>query len=106
MIHVRLVDSVGAFAGDKDQAARLREEMLKPAVSGGNEVTLDFSGVELATQSFIHALISELVRDESLNALTNLTFENCNASVREMIEIVAEYSQENVVENGESYGRD
>lgn len=101
MIRVRLADSVGAFAGDKDQAAKLREESLKPAVNAGTPVVIDFADVELATQSFVHALISELVRNESLNALDLLVFENCNPSVREMIEIVSEYSQENVAETSD-----
>ena len=96
MTRIRLSEFVGDFAGDKDAAARLREQELKPAVASGESVVLDFSGVDLATQSFIHALISELVRADDLNALNLLTFENCNPSVRELIEIVAEYSQEDV----------
>jgi anti-anti-sigma regulatory factor len=98
MSRLRLSESVGDFAGDKDQAARLREEVLKPAVRSGESVVLDFEGVDLATQSFIHALISDLVRDDDLNALDVLTFENCNPSVRELIEIVADYSQEDVTD--------
>jgi anti-anti-sigma regulatory factor len=94
---LRLSEFVGDFAGDKDAAARLREEELKPAVTAGQPVVLDFDGVSLATQSFIHALISDLVRADDLNALDLFTFENCNPSVRELIEIVAEYSQEEVV---------
>jgi hypothetical protein len=95
MTVVRLVERVGDFAGDKDAAADIRENELKPALRGGDSVELDFDGVELATQSFIHALISELVRSQDVDALEVITFLNCTPSVRELIEIVVEYSQEN-----------
>lgn len=96
MTRVRLMEFVGDFAGDKDVAAELREEKLKPALASGKPVTLDFEDVNLATQSFIHALISDLVRSPDFDALDLLTFEHCNESVTELIEIVAEYSQDNL----------
>ncbi len=51
--------AVGTFAEDKDIARDLRMNRLTPALEKGEDVTLDFDGVELATQSFIHALISD-----------------------------------------------
>jgi hypothetical protein len=98
MMIVGLWSEVGDFAGDKDVARGIREEKLEPAMLGGASVTLDFSGVELATQSFIHALISDLVRSPRFDALDLITFINCNPSVRELIEIVVEYSQEDVTD--------
>jgi hypothetical protein len=72
-------------------------------------VVLDFSGVELATQSFIHALISALIRDDDLQALERLVFKGCNDAVATLISIVADYSQEvitdipeNATEEGET----
>jgi hypothetical protein len=100
MIVLRIADAIGDFAGDKDAAAAIRETKLKPAMASREPVTLDFAGVELATQSFIHALISELVRSSDFDALESITFENCSASVRELIEIVVEYSQEDVTAAG------
>jgi STAS-like domain of unknown function (DUF4325) len=99
MIVIKLLDNVGDFAGDKDVAAALRTDTLEPAMLAGTPVVLDFEGVELATQSFIHALISELVRATKFDALKLIEFRHCSESIRELIEIVAEYSQEDVVED-------
>jgi hypothetical protein len=87
---------VGDFAGDKDTARAIRRDRLAPALERGEHVRLDFQGVELATQSFIHALVGELIRSEEFDALDLITFLNCNDSVKEMVEIVAEYTQEDV----------
>jgi len=94
---IKVGEAVGDFAGDKDEAQSLREERLVPAMRSGQPVNLDFTGVELATQSFLHALVSDLVRSRDFDALELITFTNCNDSVRELVEIVVEYSQEDVV---------
>lgn len=94
---IKVGDAVGDFAGDKDEARSLRETQLAPAMRSGDAVALDFEGVELATQCFLHALVSDLVRSEDYDALALITFTNCNESIRELVEIVVEYSQENVV---------
>ncbi|MEW2376926.1 STAS-like domain-containing protein [Micromonospora sp. NPDC047812] len=83
----------GSFGGDKDAAARIRDRVLKRALADGGSVALDFAGVELATQSFIHALLSNVIRSDA-TILERISFRNCNASIQEIIEIVAEYSQE------------
>lgn len=94
MRSVLVAEFAGAFAEDKDQARRVREEVLRPALESGEDVTVDFDGVALATQSFVHALISDLVRNEELDALDRILFINCDADVRTIISIVVEYSQD------------
>jgi anti-anti-sigma regulatory factor len=90
----RVYDVDGTFGGDKDAAARIREELLKPALGRpGVEVVIDFAKVEFATQSFAHALLSSIVRRRPAD-LERITFEHCSDSVREIIEIVVQYSQE------------
>jgi hypothetical protein len=102
MTKIKLSDWVGDFAGDKDVAALIRDRELRPALlSDETKVEIDFEDVSLATQSFVHALISQLVREPDLDALKRITFTNCSPSVQELIEIVAEYSQENVAEPGD-----
>ena len=59
------------------------------------EVILDFAGVDFVTQSFAHALLSAIVRKQP-TALERLRFDNCTNSVREIIEIVVQYSQEDL----------
>ncbi len=97
MMHIKLIDHAGEFGGDKDVARDLRERLIRPALAEHHAVVLDFDGVDLVTQSFVHALVSDLIRSEKFDALDLLTFENCSPSVRELIEIVVDYSQEDVV---------
>jgi anti-anti-sigma regulatory factor len=97
-MRVVLAEAIGDFGGDKDEARAIRETTLAPATRAGEPVALDFAGVELVTQSFVHALVSDLVRSSEFDALELITFENCNPSVRELVEIVVEYSQEDVTD--------
>lgn len=83
----------GEFAGDKDAAAEIRDEYVRPKLARGEQVVLDFAGVDLATQSFIHAMIAAVVRDDPDN-LDRIDFTNCNESLISLIEIVVEYAQD------------
>lgn len=94
MTVVVVADAAGAFAENKDVARNLRRELLVPALAGGETVTIDFGGVELATQSFIHALVSDVIRSMGPNVVDSIAFRNCNDAIRGLIEIVVEYSQE------------
>lgn len=90
---MRVYDHTGAFAGDKDAAAEIREQYLRLSLVRNKRAALDFSGVDLATQSFIHALIASVIRDSTDN-LDLIDFMNCNENVRSIIEIVVEYAQD------------
>lgn len=91
---ISIKDHAGSFAENKDVAARLRKEDISPALSRGESVTLDFTGVDAATQSFVHALISEVLRENGIDVLDRLEFKSCNTKVRKIIEIVVDYMQE------------
>jgi STAS-like domain of unknown function (DUF4325) len=97
---ISIFDEAGGFAENKDVARRIRESLIRPEITKGIEVTLDFDQVELATQSFVHALISDLIRTPSLDALEKLVFTNCDDDVRTIIDIVVDYSQDDVAANG------
>jgi hypothetical protein len=84
---------VGVFAEDKDKARDIRIKKITPMVENKKEVTLDFKGVEATTQSFIHALISEVLRDYGPGALDLISFKNCNPNIKKVISIVVEYMQ-------------
>ena len=64
--------------------------------STGNEVVLDFNGVTGATQSFIHALISDPIRELQDVAFDKLFYKNTNDDIREIISIVYRYMQESL----------
>ena len=99
MTTIQIKEQTSDFAEDKDAAARIREETVRPAIAAGDRVTLDFTGVTLVTQSFIHALISDILRSEGEPALKKLTFKGCAPGVRGIIETVVQYTLETIDED-------
>lgn len=87
---------VGDFAENKDIAKRIRLEVIFPHLSKGNEVVLDFIGVKGATQSFIHALISDPIRELRDTAFEKLIYKNANDDIQTVISIVYRYMQESL----------
>ena len=82
------------FAEDKDIAARIREKYIRPRVVKNKTVTIDFTGVSLTTQSFIHALISDILRTNGEKVLDTIIFKGCNKGVSGLITTVVQYSLE------------
>ncbi len=95
-MRISILQRAGSFAENKDVARSIRVELIQPHLSQGTIVTLDFEGVDLATQSFIHALLSEVIRTDQGSALDLLEFSGCNRSIQNLIEIVSAYSQDTV----------
>ena len=91
---IKIFDFVGTFAENKDIARSIRVEQIEPAIRSGKDVTIDFSGVDSTTQSFIHALISELYREYGERVLDIVSFKNCNEIVQKVIGIVIDYMQQ------------
>jgi hypothetical protein len=98
--------AVGSFAEDKDVAAQIREKHVLPAVQGGGIVELDFTGVDLATQSFIHALIAQPLRVGGEKALKKIVFKGCSKPVRGIVETVVQYVLETEDEEDQKSGED
>lgn len=94
MIKIKLFKTVGEFAENKDFARDVRLQKIIPELDNGGEVILDFGGVTGATQSFIHALVSDLLRNYGSDVLDKISFKNCNEIVQKIINIVVEYMQE------------
>lgn len=94
MTEIKLHSIVGSFAENKDLARDIRINKIIPALNKEEEITLDFDCVDSATQSFIHALISDLIRKYGTEVLDNIRFKNCNETVRKIIIIVVDYMQE------------
>lgn len=95
MTTIKLFDLAGSFAENKDIASAIRINDLTPALEKGEDtIVLDFKNVTGATQSFVHALISDLIRKYDSEVFTRIFFKNCNASVEQVINIVADYMEE------------
>lgn len=93
MKEIKIFDKTGAFAGNKDIARDIRLNEILPCITDEDKVVLDFQGVESATQSFIHALISDVIRQRGIKVLDKLYFKNCSETIQKIISIVTEYMQ-------------
>jgi hypothetical protein len=92
-MEIELLPLVGKFAENKDTAKEIRISQIIPSLKQKKEVILDFTGIESATQSFIHALISDVIREFGVNVLNDLKFRNCDETIKKIINIVCEYMQ-------------
>jgi len=93
-LNVNIFKYVGEFAEDKDIARDIRVDIIWPSIKQGDKVELDFIKVEDATQSFIHALLSQLIRDTHGEVLDLIYFKNCSSTVKEIINMVVDYMME------------
>ncbi len=93
---IKLFNYAGDFAENKDTARNLRINFIEPILSKSESIILDFNNVSSATQSFIHALISETIRKFGIEALDRISFKNCNSKIQTIVEIVVEYVQDGI----------
>ena len=91
---IKIYDIVGQFAEDKDIARDIRRDILWSNIRNGLEIEIDFNKVDDATQSFIHALLSQLIRETQGEALDHIYFKNCNDTVKGIINMVVDYMTE------------
>jgi len=94
MKKIKIFPQTGSFAENKDMAREIRIKVIIPALDKKEEIILDFVDVESATQSFVHALISDLIRNYGIEVLDEIVFKNCSETVKKIINIVTEYMQE------------
>jgi anti-sigma regulatory factor (Ser/Thr protein kinase) len=89
---VQVSPDVGKMAQDKVAAAALRREKILPALRAGKTVLLSFGGIAFTTQSFVHALLAEPLRELGPGAaLDRLIYARCSDQVREVIRLVVGY---------------
>jgi len=93
-IEILIFERTGDFAENKDVARDIRIKEIIPALDKKEKVILNFEKVGAATQSFIHALISDLFRKYGNDILDRVIFKSCNETITEIIYIVADYMQE------------
>lgn len=94
MNEIMLIKKVGSFAENKDLAREIRLKEIVPALENKEQIILNFQDIDGATQSFIHALLSDVIRKYGGEVLDKIFFKNCNKTVKKIISIVVEYMQE------------
>jgi hypothetical protein len=93
---IRVHDCCGDFAENKDKAREMRETRIRPALKDRCQwpIVLDFTGVDSSTQSFVHALISDVFQEKGEAALDILEFKGCSKAIESLITTVVNYSLE------------
>lgn len=94
MTRIKMFEIVGPFASNKDLAKKIRTNVLLPTLEQQEEIIIDFEKVDGATQSFIHALISEAMRKYGVDVFFDkVVFKSCNEKIRTIVTIVTDYMQ-------------
>lgn len=95
---IELAKEAGGFGENKDVARRLRIKQIMPALLDGEKVILDFTGMSAATQSFVHALIVEPMREFPESFFELVEFRGCSVAIQQVVKIVSEYTQESMAD--------
>ncbi len=94
MKEIAIFDRAGRDAENKDIGRDIRIKEILPALEKHEEVILNFARVETATQSFVHSLISDVMRKYRDDALERVSFKSCNDTIKQIIGIVVQYMQD------------
>lgn len=82
-----------SFAENKDEAKYIREKIIIPFLKKSEKkLIIDFSQIESTTQSFMHALLSKIFKDEGDKLLDKIVFRDCNPAIRSVITTVINYT--------------
>lgn len=92
-MRIEVSELCGHFAENKDFAREIRKT-VKDWINQDGLIILDFKDVDSSTQSFIHALISEIFRLKGESMLDQFEFKNCNDALKSLITTVINYSLE------------
>lgn len=83
---------IGGFIDDKDRAREIRVQTIMPEIENGRHVIIDFKNVQTSTQSFVHALLGEVLGKFKEPVLEQLEFRHCSPQLKTLIELVVDYS--------------
>jgi len=73
-------------------SGRILREKIEELLGNSNTITLDFSGINLVTQSFIDEAIGVIIRQIGPSFHHRIHFKDCNDVVKSVITMVATYS--------------
>lgn len=97
MSTVHIYNLAGGFGENKDIAKQIRINKILPALKLGEEIKLDFKGVNGVTQSFVHAMFAEPIRKYPDKFFELVVCKNCTSLVQTVISIVSDYMQESLM---------
>ena len=77
----------GRMLGMRSSALPLRQQ-IERALVRGEEVSIDFSGVEV-TQSFVDELLGSVIRRRGVDVMRQVLLKGCSPSTRGIVRFVA-----------------
>jgi hypothetical protein len=83
---------VSDFLENVEEAAKVRDMRVIPGLQVGRTVVLDFSGINVITQSFAHALFYVILR-RLLHVRFSLSLYQCSDAVKAAVTAVASYAR-------------
>lgn len=89
---IKLPAGIRGFVDDKDEAKRIRVQTILPLAKKKSAIVIDFASVKYSTQSFIHALVGEVLQKYGESALEHMEFRNCAPQVKSLVRLVVDYS--------------
>lgn len=78
--------AAGRLAGFRAAAVSARQQ-AEDILTNGQEVVLDFAGIEV-TQSFVDELVGYLILRDGPKILDRIIFKSCSSDTRAIIELV------------------
>jgi hypothetical protein len=89
---IRVAPDASTLAQNKLRAEEIRTTEILPALRRGEVVSLDFAGVSLTTQSYMHALLAEVFRELGLeHSMGRVFLVAASHQVKQVARIVAGY---------------
>ena len=86
---VRFTPSAAAVIENKEEAHRVREEVLLPCVAAGHPVGIDFTLGQAATHSFVHALLYAPLKEAGERAQSLIFIRATSVQIKDTVRFVA-----------------
>lgn len=91
-VSVTIRPTVSHLAEDKDAARRVRDELLMPEVRARRPVCIDLREPKVATHTFIHALLYEVIGEAGREAMRLIHVHARERQIKDVVRLVAQYA--------------
>lgn len=81
----------GTLCANGDKALSFLHDEVIPLIHEGKSIAFDFAGVRNMNSSFSNALLANLVMQEGVEVLDRITFKNCNANIKALVNAALDF---------------
>ncbi len=101
-VTVTIRPTVSHLAEDKDAARRVRDELLLPEVRAGRPVCVDLREPRVATHTFVHALLYEVIGQAGADAARLIHVHARERQIKDVVRLVAQYARDDAAGHPET----